>query len=101
MTVLVEPDLAPTQVRFEPTTTYSGDKTTRHFVEEAPDAIEEQKRRVKETAAFLEHELGERPHWLQSGRVFVVTVTPLQLAAIASSPLVRAIRPSAQWAPKR
>jgi hypothetical protein len=99
VTVLVEPYVTPTQVQFEPTLGYSGPAATRRFVENSPDAVKTNERRIEETAAFLEQELGQRPHWLRSGRVFVVTVTPQQLATIASSPLIRSIRPNAEWKP--
>lgn len=99
VTVLVEPSVTPTQVQFESTSGYSGPAPLRRFVEATPDAAKAYERKIEETAAFLEHELGKRPHWLRSGRVFVVTVTPQQLATIAKSPLIRFIRPNAEWGP--
>jgi hypothetical protein len=97
VTVLVEPFLTPTKVQVESKADYSGHAPIRRFVETSPEAVKADERKIEETAAFLEHELGKRPHWLRSGRVFVVTVTPQQLAAIAKSPLIRAIRPNAEW----
>jgi hypothetical protein len=69
----------------------------RRFIEMSPDAIEADERKIAETAAFLENELGKRPHWRRAARVFVVDVTPRQLAAIARSPLARTIWPNAEW----
>ena len=95
VTVLIEPSLAPTQVEFE--VRLGQAVPSRRFIEMSPEAIQADERKIEETAAFLENELGKPPHWRRAGRVFVVDVTPRQLAAIARSPLVRNIWPNAEW----
>jgi hypothetical protein len=39
------------------------------------------------------HILGRRPHYLRAARAFAAVATGAQLAALAASPLVQAIRP--------
>ena len=47
--------------------------------------------RISKTRVYLENLLQTSPLWLESSRVFVVSITPTQLRAIAYSDYVKAI----------
>jgi len=51
---------------------------------------------VEEARQLLTGLLGSDPVWLAAARCFVAEVTPAQLAAIAASPLTRAVHPNRQ-----
>lgn len=72
----------------------SGEHPSKRFVEESAEQQQAVQDAVEKAGAFLKETLGETPQWLRAARAFVAEVTPDQLRIVASSPLIKAIRPN-------
>ncbi len=60
---------------------------------ESPSSMEQKyaEKQINKVSTFLTKLLGTSPHWLESARSFVVSVTPQQLGEIARYPIIKAV----------
>jgi hypothetical protein len=97
VSVLIEPDLPRQRLDFEEMSEPgTGRPRPARVAPETADETREIETRTASTQVFLRGVLDSDPRWLRSSRVFVADVTGDQLAAIARSPLTRAIHPNRQ-----